>query len=610
MERRAFKILMAVLLVGALCLVARLATMQLLQGEEYRQRAQRNMLQSRPLLPPRGKILDRQGRTLAHNEPIFIIHFLPYRYARPQVVLERLADILHLNPQRRRQLRERLEESPQEDIVLTESMSQIALARFAEIDDASEGLRLEVKARRVYPGGSLASHVLGYVGEIDREELAKPQYNRYLPGEWVGQDGVEKSHENLLHGKQGIVEEALDLSGLTLSQRQILAAQPGADLYLSLDLELQKAAEASLGVTLQRLARKNGERSGGAIVALEPTTGRVRALVSLPNYNPNHFAAGITQRQFDSLLRDPCVPLLNRAVHGAYPPGSTFKLVTTSAALNEGLINSHSTFYCSGQYMVAGLPFNCFVRFGHGRLNLIEVLGHSCDVVYYQLGTKLGIGRLERYSHLFGLGEKSGIDLPGETAGNIPNPQWKEKNFRESWYPGDAANSAIGQGFVATSPLQVALMTGAVVTDGYLYRPQLLEAYTRRSGGRRERVNNPPQLIRKLPWPSSYFRIVREGMRLAVAEGTAAASGGAELGMAGKTGTAENAPTVDNPRGLNHCWFTGYAPYGASAKWQGPPLVVTVFLEKSGGYGGELAAPIAAQVLKKWRSLQASRLKK
>lgn len=601
MRRKSFKLLFVLAGAGIAVLVLRLMFMQVFAVGSYEQLSEDNMYVSSPIKTKRGLIFDCRGTVLAENKSFLSVRMLTYRCKNPRRSLEKLVSVMRLPKAKAKKLFKRLEENPEADIVVADNFDGAALARLAETENHDE-FEIETKSQRVYPLKSLAAHVLGYVGEVDSNTLAETDKDGYYTlGEWIGKDGVELSHERLLHGRTGRRIESVDVAGSVVGEVQEIAALPGKDIYLSIDARLQKRAEAVLAQVLNNLAYKNGERSGGSLVAMETDTGYVRALVSLPSYDPNDFAGGISEKLFNRLINDPCYPLLNRAVHSAYPPGSTFKLVTTAACLQEGIITPDSHFYCTGSYTVAGLPFNCFVRTGHGPLNLYECLGYSCDAVYYQIGPKLGVRRMDKYASAFGIGRRTGIDLVGETCGNLPTPEWKQKTFEEKWFPGDDANSAIGQGFVTASPLQMAVVTAAVANGGRVLRPSLLEKIVDKRSGEVRSVR--PEVLRRVPVKEKYLNVICEGMRCAVEFGTAVKSGGFSLGLAGKTGTAENSPTEDNPRGLNHCWFTGYAPYGSGFNWRAPKMAVAVCLEKSGGYGGEVASPVAAQVLADWNYL-------
>lgn len=580
-----------------LALALRLAYMQLIDGEQYASQARDNIVRHTLVPSARGQIFDRCGRVLAHNIANFVIKIVPAQMEAPGETLQRLAGILRLPPKEAQELFTRATVEPQTEQLLRESMDDAMLAKVAELQSASKGIKIEAKSWRQYPLGCVGAHVLGYVGEIGEEELAKKQSQGYVAGEWIGQDGLEYSQNSLLHGQPGQIVSQVDVAGQEIRDVAEIAGLPGSDLHLSIDAELQRQTELYLQEALDLIYAKNGMRSGGAVVALDPNTGFVRALASLPEYNPNWFSKGISSKRFANLINDKCYPLLNRAVSGAYPPGSTFKLVTTAAALQEGIINTGSWFYCPGVYYVSGLPFNCFVRTGHGSIDLTECIAESCDVAYYQMGCKLGLEKMRSYAHSFGVGEVSGIELPAETPGDFPYPGWKEKVFKESWFPGDNANTAIGQGFVTASPLQVALYTAAVANGGTVYHPQLIEQVDTIDLEGVKKVCSQPKVWHRVPVRDTYLEAIRRGMQGTVRTGTASKYSKG-IDMAGKTGTAENAPSADNPYGRNHTWFTGFAPVSH------PRLVVTVFLEKSGGYGGNMAAPVAFDVVKKWWAIQ------
>lgn len=596
-RRRRLRTLRAWLGFALLVLIGRVVDMQLFHAPVFQEKAHQNMVREVPISGPRGLILDRQGRVLARNTARFTIRLVPSEVSHPTRALERISDLLKLPADQARELGRQLQEMPAEPIVIKESLDDVTLARFAEIQGDFPGIQLEVNPVREYPLGSLGSHVLGYVGEIDEDTLRRLRGKGYFHGEWVGKDGVELAHERLLHGSPGTRAIQVDATGRPVRRLEERPPHPGNDLFLTLDARLQRTAEEALAGTLEILKERNGVGSGGVVVAIEAQTGRVRALASLPQYNPNHFARGISSRRFSRLVEDPRAPLMDRAVCGAYPPGSTYKIITTSAALAEGLATPNSVYYCPGYQMVGGLPFNCFVTSGHGALDLVNCLAHSCDVAYYQMGTQLGLERMEKYSRAFGIGEKTGVDLPGEVTGNLPHPGWKEENVHEEWFAGDSANMAIGQGFLAVSPLQMAVATAAVANGGKVYRPYLLERIQDSAGGLHD---VPARPLRRVPVDEAFLAVVRAGMLGAVDRGTAAGVDSSGLDMAGKTGTVENSPTPDNPYGRNHTWFTSFAPASR------PDLVVTVFLEKSGGYGGSLAAPVAAKVFREWKAIQAS----
>ncbi|MDO5296026.1 MAG: penicillin-binding protein 2 [bacterium] len=586
-----------IVLAGWLALIARLIFMQVIDEAAYTAGARDNIMRQELLPTARGLIYDCRGRLLARNDAYLAIKAVPSEMREAGYYLAKLAKVLQLSKRETGEMLTLASVSPQDPQIFTKTLNKIMLAKIAEMQGETAGIYIEAKSSRTYPLGAVGAHVLGYVGEISEEELRKKRSQGYTAGELVGQDGVEYSQNTLLHGQAGRVISQVDVSGQPIRQIAEIAGYPGSNLYLSIDASLQRQCEALLQETLNKVYYKNGERSGGAIVAIEPDTGFVRALVSLPSYNPNWFSKGISTKRFNKLISDSRSPLLNRTISGAYPPGSTFKIVTTAAALQEGVINPHTWFYCPGVYYVEGLPFHCFVRTGHGGLNLTDCIAESCDVAYYSMGCKLGLKRLQSYANQFGLGERSGIELPGETEGIFPYPGWKEKAVNEKWFPGDNANTAIGQGFVAVTPLQVALYTMAAANGGTVYRPQIISSVESFSSEGKKVKNSLPQIWHRVPVKKSYFDDIKAGLRGTVSYGTASVLSYG-IDMAGKTGTAENSPSADNPHGRNHTWFTGFAPV------DNPKMVVTVFLEKSGGYGGNLAAPVAFAVVREWLSIE------
>ena len=589
-----------IIIAAWLSLAARLIYMQVIDESTYAAGARDNIMRQELLPTARGLIYDCRGRLLAHNAAYLAIKVIPGEMSEADLYLRRLAKILRLTQREVGEMLTLASTAPHEPQIFAKPLSRVMLAKIAEMQGETQGLYIEPKSSREYPLGAVGAHVLGYVGEISEDELRKKRSQGYVTGELVGQDGVEYSQNTILHGQAGRVISQVDVSGQPIRQIAEIAGYPGSNLYLSIDAALQRRSEALLQETLNKVYYKNGERSGGAVVALEPDTGMVRALVSLPSYNPNWFSKGISSKRFNQLISDRRSPLLNRTISGAYPPGSTFKIVTTAAALQEGVITPNSWFYCPGVFYVEGLPFHCFVRTGHGTLDLVDCIAESCDVAYYSMGCKLGLKRLQTYANKFGVGERSGIELPGETEGLFPYPGWKEKAVHEKWFPGDNANTAIGQGFVAVTPLQVALYTMAAANEGTVYRPQIISRIESFDDEGKKIKITKPQILHRVPVKKSYFDSIKTGMRGTVRYGTASSlSYGTD--MAGKTGTAENSPSADNPYGRNHTWFTGFAPV------DNPKIVVTVFLEKSGGYGGNLAAPVAFSIAGEWLSLEKQR---
>lgn len=492
-----------------------------------------------PLPARRGRLLDRRGRALAENQP--------WVGSSP------------LTPERQ--------------------------ARLAEAQEAGRGqLAGPLRAGRFYPQGALCGHLLGFVSERHAGQ-----------GDWVGKEGLEFTLERRLRGRDGRRSWLLNARGNKLRLLGEEAATPGEDVTLTLDLDLQRTARQALSSVLSQL-RRNDPQSGlaGAVVVLQAATGRVLSLVSLPDYDPNDFSDPRRSRSLGKLLTHPEAPLLNRAIAGQYPAASTFKIVTASAALAEGLAPPGKRFYCPGVRWIGGQPFGCFVRTGHGELSFEESLAYSCDVVFYDFGLQLGGARLHDWAGRWGLGRVTGIGLPGEAAGHVPDPKQTLAEGGE-WSDGANANLAIGQGALLVTPLQMARIVAGVATRGSLWRPRLTEARPGRG---------PEGPGARVDLPETAWTRLAAGMRQATRSGTAAGAFGQTAGavqVAGKTGTVENQPSSSNPRGFNHTWFVGYGPLDRPpSEW----VAVAVFLERSGGYGGSLAAPVAARVVRRWTQLE------
>ncbi|MCA9793250.1 MAG: penicillin-binding protein 2 [Candidatus Eremiobacteraeota bacterium] len=549
---------------GFALVLTRLGWLQLQAGPELARQARQNATRHLSLAAARGAITDRLGRQLVSNAPGYSVSLVAGHRTHHQALLTALAQVLELSPERVRQLSQSLAEDPSQEVPVLSSLDRGQLARLAELSNLFPEIRLEEVPGRHYPYGSLACHTLGHLGQGETG--------------WEGREGLEFSQQERLEGVPGERIVQVDSRGKVLRVLSERPPRPGKALRLTLDLDLQRVAEKALSEQVARRSQALKQWVAGAAVAIEPDTGKVRALVSLPGYEPEWFLGSAPPGTFERLFKDPRGPLVNRAVGAAYPPASTFKLVTTMAALEAGKLPNGRVFHCGGALVVGGLPFHCFVRSGHGSLRLESALAQSCDVVFYQLGRELGPGPLAKWSKRLGLGSPTGICLPGEVAGNVPTPEWKKKETGTVWFPGDDANFSIGQGFLTVTPLQMAVLVSSLVNGGKLIRPRLLE--------------DEPLDFEQLDLPA-HPRLLA-GLRKTALEGTARGVAD-DLELSGKTGTVENFSSFLNPLGANHVWFVGYAPV------QRPKLVVVVFLERSGGYGGSLAAPVAAAILRAWR---------
>lgn len=577
---------LAALAVGGVCVLgARFYQLQVVRHHELIHKARSNSVFVEYKDAPRGRIWDRRGKLLISNEPVFQLESIPAEVPKDPGSLRALAQALGQPPHVvKKRLKEIMQTAPLEPFVLGRNLRTPQVVACTRIANQFKGLHLMVRERRRWVAGLHATHSLGYLGEITAEELKRLRSHGYMALDRIGKEGLERTYDTWLRGSRGVTHISIDALGRTVKTVEIRPPKPGADLHLALDWELQKVAENALGKMLAQLRQENGEVSGGSVVVMEAKTGAVRALVSLPQYDPRPFARGITEKEYTKLLNTPGIPLLHRAVQTNACPGSTFKLVTSSGSLRHGLCTPHSVFYCGGSYMGA----HCFVTSGHGAISFEASLAHSCDVTYYMLGVKLGIARLAEHARAMGLGKATGIDLPGESDGIFPDANWKWKYLGDRWYEGDTVNLSIGQGYMLVTPLQMAVVTATVANGGKVVRPHLVQQVVSYQGRVLDRPGYRP--VRRLKMDPANWAAVRQGMRGAVVYGTAVACNSEYVHVAGKTGTVENSPSSENRHGRNHTWFVSFAPY------ESPELVCVVMLEKSGGYGGSRCAPVAREI--------------
>ena len=436
-----------------------------------------------------------------------------------------------------------------------------------------KGALLTVQPERKYLYQNLAAHVLGYVNEISEKELKMSDFNQLAGGDIIGKSGLERYYDSYLRGDKGKKEVEVDALGREVATIKIQKPVAGYDIYLTLNSELQQFVERQM----------YGKR--GAVIVSEPFTGKVLAMVSYPDYNPNIFTQQMSVAQWKEISENKDNVLCNRNIQSVYPPGSVFKIITAVAALEEGVVSRNSKIYCPGYYQVGDMVFKCWKESGHGNLAIVEAIANSSNVFFYTVGQKLGIDKLSYYARLMGFGEETGIDLPGEQEGLVPSSDWKRKTINQSWFPGDTVNLSIGQGFLLVTPLQIHNMLCLIANDGFYFRPYHVEKIVSQSGEIVKELK--PELIKKIEISQETFRIIKEGMKKVVESGTGHLANIEEVKVAGKTGTAQN------PQGENHAWFIGFAPYDK------PEICVTVLVE-NGGDGSAAAAPIAADIFRKY----------
>ncbi len=571
-------------------LAARMRYMQLDQADAYRMLADQNRINIRLLPPARGLIFDRKGVLLAGNEQTYRIVMVREDAGDPEAVLARLGELIWLDPEESaRALEEMKRRSPFVPVTIADRVSWEDVAEVAVNAPALPGVFPEVGLNRYYPLGSDFAHVVGYVGPVSDYDLARiedPDPLLQIPRFQIGKTGVEARREADLRGSAGTSRVEVNAVGRVMRELSREEGIPGSNLQLTVNHVLQNFCEA----------RVAGESA--AVVVMDPRNGDILALASSPSFDPNKFVRGISSKDYSALLEDPYRPLPNKASQGIYPPGSTFKMVTALAALEDGLIGLDDTFTCRGFVEVASRRFHCWSRGGHGRVDLVRSLRESCDVYYYELSQLVGIERIAAMARRLGLGVQHDLPLSSVAKGVVPTKSWKLETGKGEWVIGDTLNATIGQGYVLASPLQLAVMTARIAT-GAAISPRLVRAV--------DGVEQPVRGLAPLDIDPANLAAVREGM-YQVVNGTRGTAGSSRivaegLRMAGKTGTSQvrNITAAERARGVtsnddlpwdrrDHALFVGYAPHDA------PEVAVSVVVEHGGG-GSTAAAPIARDVL-------------
>jgi penicillin-binding protein 2 len=567
-------------------LLTRLWYLQVIEANRLLDLSESNRLRFVPMAASRGVVLDRNGKVLVDNTPSFSVAAIPQEVKDKYFLIATLASYLHLD--REELLRKwtkgegRAKYYP---IMLASGISRDEMEFLEENRLRLPGLDIEMKPVREYPRGGLASHLLGYLGEINEDELAKDAFRNYNPGDYVGKGGIERSWEQSLHGSDGGRQIEVDARGRYL--RTVSETRPavGNSLVLTIDADLQAKLEESFG------------EKAGAAVLMEVGTGEILGFASNPGFDLSLFSGRMPAETWKAYLDDKRHPLENKALKGLYPPGSTFKIVTALAALQEGLIDEHTTFTCKGSYKVGNTTFNCWERHGHGTVDLKRALKESCDVYFYQLAEKLGVDRIAAYAREFGLGEPMGVGLENEKGGVIPTAAWKMKRFKQQWYRGETLPVAIGQGYVLATPIQLASMIATVATDGTVYRPHLVKRIVDPEGKTVREFQ--PEVLRRTNISPANFKAVKEGLLAVVNEphGTGSTARLYEVKVAGKTGTSQVVKLNDKKGGdipyehRDHALFVAFAPFDK------PEVAVAVVVEH-GEHGGSAAAPIAGKILR------------
>lgn len=568
-----------------LFLIIRLWHLQILNADNYQAMSENNRLRFVPIAASRGAILDRTGKVLVSNRPSFSLAVVPQEVTDKEALLTLLSDLLGLD---RADMAERWEKNKKRakyyPIVLASNITRDHVEIVEENRMRLPGIEIEMKPVREYSSGQLAAHLLGYIGEVSEKELNAAGFEDYNPGDYIGKNGIERALEKELHGGDGGRQLEVDARGRVL--RTISESYPtvGNSVVLTIDAAIQKQAE-----------RAFGEQAGAAVV-MDVTNGEILAFVSNPGFDPSLFSGKLPPDVWQGYLDDKRHPLENKALSGQYPPGSTFKMVTALAGLQNNIIGDSTSVNCSGTYDLGTSTFKCWNKKGHGTTNLRKSLRESCDVYYYQLGEKLGVDKIAAAAQAFRLGEPLGVELLNERSGLIPTAEWKQKRFGKRWYHGETLPVAIGQGAVLLTPIQLASMTATIANEGTIYRPHLVKRIVDADGKTLKETKT--EIIGTASFSKESFRIVKQGMYAVVNEsgGTGAMARQYDVRVAGKTGTSQVVKLRDSKLGTpyqyrDHALFVAFAPY------DNPEIAVAVVVEH-GEHGGAAAAPIAGRILR------------
>ena len=556
--------------------------LQVMQSGYYSLAAEKNRIRNVPILAPRGKILDREGRTIVDNYPSFSALLMRDSSRDLAADADLIGQGLHMEPSDVRSRLRHYAALPQyQPIFLKEDITPDELAFIEAHRNELPELDTIMVHRRLYPRNGFMAHLIGYVGEVSEDMLNQPQFDLYNAGDVVGVSGVERQYNSVLMGKNGSRQALVDSHGREVGRLGETAAVPGKPLRLTVDVDLQIAAE-------EALAGKNG-----AIVAMDPHTGEILAMVSGPTFDPNDFAVRVSRDQWNKLVTDPDKPLLNKAIQAQLAPGSTFKIIMSVAGWQEGIAQTLHV-NCTGGAEFYGRRFGCWVKGGHGAVDLEKAIYQSCDVFFYNLAEKLGIERIAKYATDLGLGQKTGIDLPNEVNGIMPSEEWKIKNFKQKWFAGETISVGIGQGAIAITPVQLLRAISAISMGGRMVVPHVINP-TDAPPGYTEAAHITD--VKTVPIDPNGWNYITDAMsRVLLPEGTAPSAHVAGIDIAGKTGSAQIVSLATRAKYKNaedlaqNGWFVGFTPR------RNPDIVVCVLFQ--GGEHGRLAARLATQVIK------------
>lgn len=602
--RRRYVWIVAVGAAAFAVLLGRLWYLQVLEGAYYYEASKENIVRRVELDPPRGRIFDRNGIGLAKNRPAYDVVLVPRVSRRHDVEreLDLLKRHLQLSEERVDELAEEVQDRAR-DIVVERDVTRAEVAALETDKMRLPGVEVQVDIRRTYPLHESMAHVIGYMGKIGESELERLGPAGYSAGDYVGRKGLEEAFEPVLRGSPGSKRVVVDAQGIPQEESPLLGGSDrrippvsGRDLELTLDAELQLIAEESL----------DGFPSG-AVVAVDPTDGSVRALYSKPSFDPNAWSGRLSEHEKMERDNDPFKPMIDKTLR-PYFPGSVYKIVGAKAGMVEGVVDPSEEVDCPGYYVFGGRRFRCWKWGGHGDVDMLEALMQSCDVYFYQLAEELGMDRIAEHAYTFGFGEHTGVPHNNESRGRVPTRKWHEENSPNGYQHGFALNAVLGQGNTMATPMQVAMAYAAVANGGKLYYPRVVDAIQTREG--RTLFRAEPKVRKRLDVSEEQLDVIRTGLKWAVEResGTAYRAKLEEMKIAGKTGTAQvhsigrvRVPNREKAYPLrDHAWFAGWAPA------DDPELVVVVFLEHA-GHGGEQAAPAATEIIDRYFGRETNR---
>ncbi|HKW94520.1 MAG TPA: penicillin-binding protein 2 [Methylomirabilota bacterium] len=553
-------------------LLGQLWYLQVLEGGRMHELSEKNRIRIRPVAAPRGILFDRNGLALVDNRPAFTLSFIPREMEDRDTVVARLSVLLKIPVG---ELLEGLEKVPNDSIRPVRVRRGLSLEDVTKVEERKlelPGVIVEVEPQRVYPTSTFAAHLLGYVREVNDEQMKQGRYRR---GDMIGQSGLERLLDDYLRGREGGERIEVDAMGRPVQIMRREEPNPGAQVITTVDRRIQEAAELAMA------------GKAGAVVVMDPRNGDVLALTSSPAFPLDRLTGNLDRDEWVRLVRDPMTPLMNRALQGQYPPGSVFKIIVAAAGLQEGSLTPMDRVYCNGEFTLGKWTFKDWKKGGHGHMDLRGAIAQSCDVFFYQAGLKVGGDTMARYAHAFGLGAPTGIDLGGERFGLVPFSPSQRSRSKRPWQAGDTVNMSIGQGQLLVTPLQIARMMAAVANGGILWKPRLVQRVEQADGTLAYTASS--RMTERVELSPVVWAFLRSALSAVVKEGTGVAARLPGVEIAGKTGTAQTISKSDSAKGQDHAWFASFAPA------DDPQVVVVVFVER-GGHGGETAAPIARQI--------------